>query len=73
MSSVSESYQVTGMTCGHCVGAVIEELQALDPVSDVTVDLVAGGTSTVEVTSARPLERGEMSAALAEAGDYRLT
>ena len=73
MSNVtSESYAVTGMTCGHCVGAVVEELQALEPVTDVTVDLVAGGASTVRITSVRPLEQGEVRSALAEAGDYHL-
>jgi copper chaperone CopZ len=67
-----QTYSVTGMTCGHCQQAVTEELSALDGVTEVTVDLVAGGTSTVTVTSAQPLEDGQVAAALDEAGDYQL-
>ena len=36
---------VSGMTCGHCVSAVTEEIGKLDGVTGVEVDLVAGGTS----------------------------
>ena len=67
-----QTYAVTGLTCGHCQQAVTEELSALDGVTEVTVDLVAGGTSTVTVSSARPLEDGQVAAALDEAGDYQL-
>lgn len=66
------TYKVTGMTCGHCANAVTEELRALDGVSAVEVDLVAGGTSTVTVTSAAGLSDAQVAAALDEAGDYRL-
>ena len=51
----TQTYAVTGLTCGHCVSAVSEELRGLDGVADVAVDLVAGGTSSVTVTSAQPL------------------
>ena len=34
--SQTQSYQVRGMTCGHCVGAVTGELEALDGVTSVT-------------------------------------
>jgi copper chaperone CopZ len=66
------SYAVTGMTCDHCVRAVSDEIRALDGVSDVSVDLDAGGTSTVSVTSAQPLSDADVAAALDEAGEYRL-
>lgn len=66
------TYKVTGMTCEHCANAVSEELQALEGVSAVDVDLVAGGTSTVTVTSAAELGEQEVAAALDEAGDYAL-
>ncbi len=66
------SYQVTGLTCGHCVSAVTEELSALPEVSDVRIDLVAGGLSTVTVTSTEPLSEQKVADALDEAGDYRL-
>lgn len=68
----TQSYNVTGMTCGHCAHAVTTELQALDGVNDVNVDLVEGGTSTVTVTSQAPLEEAKVAEALDEAGDYKL-
>ena len=70
--STTETYSVTGMTCGHCVAAVTEELTALEGVTQVDVDLVAGGTSTVTVTSVEPLDHEAVAAAVDEAGDYRL-
>lgn len=60
--------KVAGMTCGHCVNAVTSELSGLDGVSDVAVELVAGGTSTVQVTSAGPLDGDAVRAAVDEAG-----
>ena len=70
--TTTRSFAVTGMTCGHCASAVTSELTALDGVTDVQVDLVAGGTSTVTVTSQTPLEPSQVAAALDEAGDYQL-
>ena len=66
------TYQVTGMTCEHCVHAVAGELKDLAGVSDVTVDLHPGGESAVTVTSAAPLTTEAVAAALDEAGDYQL-
>jgi copper chaperone CopZ len=66
------TYAVTGLTCDHCVHAVSEEIGALDGVSDVAVDLNAGGTSAVHVTSEEPLTDDAVAAALDEAGDYQL-
>jgi copper chaperone len=59
---------VTGMTCGHCVQAVTQELSALNGVQQVTVDLVAGGTSSVVVTSQAPLPPAAVRGAVDEAG-----
>lgn len=59
---------VAGMTCSHCVNAVTEELKELAGVRDVTVDLVAGGTSNVSVTSDAPLDGEAVRAAVDEAG-----
>jgi len=64
----TQTYDVTGMTCGHCAASVESELRAVPGVSDVTVDLVAGGTSHVTVTSEQPLARDEVAAAVDEAG-----
>ena len=52
----SSSYQVTGLTCGHCAKSVTQALQALPQVDDVQVDLAAGGVSTVTVTGVVPPE-----------------
>jgi copper chaperone CopZ len=68
----STTYQVTGMTCEHCVRAVTGELKNLDGVSDVTVDLVPGGPSAVTVTGETPPAAEAIAAALDEAGDYQL-
>jgi len=62
------TYPVTGMTCGHCVSAVTEELSALDGVTDVSVELVTGGTSPVTVTSDVPLDPALVAEAIDEAG-----
>lgn len=66
--STTTTVQVAGMTCGHCVSAVTEELSQLPGVSDVSIDLVAGGTSPVTVTSAEPLDDAAVAAAVDEAG-----
>jgi copper chaperone len=66
------TYAVTGMSCEHCVNAVTSELSGLGGVSAVTVDLVPGGSSRVTVASDGPLPEGAVSAALGEAGGYRI-
>jgi copper chaperone CopZ len=67
MSSTA-TYDVQGMTCGHCVSAVTEELTGLDGVTEVSVDLTPGGTSKVTVTSDAPLDGADVRAAVDEAG-----
>jgi copper chaperone len=62
------TYKVQGMTCEHCVRAVSSELSALDGVSEVVIDLHAGALSDVTVTSAQPLEKSAVRAAVDEAG-----
>ena len=57
-----------GLTCGHCATSVTEEITALDGVSEVHIDLVAGGASTVTVTAAEPLTTAAVRAAVEEAG-----
>jgi copper chaperone CopZ len=56
------------MTCCHCVASVTEELEELAGVREVHVDLNAGGTSTVTITSDRPLTDDAVRASVAEAG-----
>lgn len=66
------TYLVTGMTCNHCARAVATELRHLPGVSDVAVELVPGGNSTVTVVSSAPLTTARIAAALREAGEYLL-
>jgi copper ion binding protein len=63
--AVTSTYTVTGMTCGHCVSAVTEEISALDGVADVQVDL---GSGAVTVISDAPLSDEAVRAAVDEAG-----
>lgn len=65
------TYTVTGMTCGHCVGAVTKELSGLPGVTEVAIDLVPEGLSTVTVASEEPLAEDAVRAAIDEAG-YQL-
>ena len=62
------TYLVSGMTCGHCVSAVSEEISKLDGVTGVEVELVAGGTSRVSVASTAIPTDAAVAAAVDEAG-----
>lgn len=68
MSSYSNDYTVTGMTCGHCVSSVTEEIGEIAGVTDVQVDLESGA---VTVTSDQPVPAEAVEAAVREAG-YQL-
>lgn len=69
MTSTS-TYNVTGMTCAHCVQSVTKALSRLPGVSGVRVDLDSGD---VEVDSADgAVDRAEVAGAVEEAG-YSLT
>jgi copper chaperone len=70
--TTTTTLRVSGMTCGHCVSAVTEELTALDGVTDVDVDLNAEGDSRVTVTSSQPLDPAAVATAVADAG-YTVT
>ena len=63
--SEQSTWTVTGMTCGHCVASVTEEVSGLSGVEDVQVDLETGA---VVVTSAGLLDRAAVAAAVEEAG-----
>jgi copper chaperone CopZ len=66
--STSTTYGVSGMTCGHCVTAVSEELSRLPGVREVSVELVAGGVSSVHVLSDGELAAAHVREAVDEAG-----
>ena len=59
---------VSGMTCGHCVNAVKDEIGEISGVAAADVDLVAGGTSKVTIESDAALADGDIAAAVDEAG-----
>jgi copper ion binding protein len=58
-------WTVQGMTCGHCVAAVTEEVSAIDGVTAVEVDLASG---RVTVTADADPAHDAMLAAVDEAG-----
>jgi copper chaperone CopZ len=60
-----ESFNVVGMTCGHCVASVTSEVSKLAGVTKVDVDLASGA---VTVESAEPVDHGAFAAAVDEAG-----
>jgi copper chaperone len=64
----TSSYTVTGMTCGHCVASVTEEVVEIPGVESVDVALETGA---VTITSAELVDRAAVQAAVEEAG-YRL-
>lgn len=66
--STTSTWHVTGMTCGHCVASVTEEIGEIAGVESVDVVLDSG---EVTVTSAEPLTREAVAAAVDEAG-YQL-
>ena len=59
------TYQVEGMSCDHCVGAVAAEVGRLEGVTQVDVDLITGA---VAVTSDAALSEVDVRAAVDEAG-----
>ena len=58
-------WTVQGMTCGHCVAAVTEEVSAIPGVTDVAVDL---GTGRVTVQADADPSAEAVAAAVDEAG-----
>lgn len=63
--STTTKISVKGMSCGHCVTSVTDEVNKLDGVTGVDVDLATG---TVQVTSDALLDEAELHAAIDEAG-----
>ncbi|HWO60347.1 MAG TPA: copper ion binding protein [Umezawaea sp.] len=59
------TYTVQGMTCGHCVNAVTDEVGRIGGVQNVAVDLDSG---LVTVTSEQPIAEDDIREAVVEAG-----
>lgn len=57
------SFDVRGMSCGHCVRAVTTSIHEIDPTAKVDVDLATG---RVEVESTTPADA--IARAIVEAG-----
>ena len=64
---MNQTFNVQGMTCGHCERAVTQAVQSLDPQAQVKIDRPAG---KVEVQSEQPREA--IARAIAEEG-YEVT
>jgi len=62
---IDTTYTVSGMTCGHCVKAVTEEVTAVPGVAAVDLDL--GGKLVVH--SEAPVDFDRIVEAVYEAGD----
>ncbi|MNZ93242.1 Copper chaperone CopZ [compost metagenome] len=56
-------FKVQGMSCGHCVRAITQAVQARDQAADVQVDLAAG-----EVRVASRLAEEQVLEAIREEG-----
>ena len=62
------TYTVRGMTCGHCVSSVKEEVSEVTGVREVEVDLATG---SLTVTSEQPVDEAAIRSAVEDAG-YQL-
>ena len=67
--SVTSEYLVSGITCGHCVASVTEEVRTIPGVTDVQVDLRSGD---LVITSDTGISFEAVEAAVDEAG-YSVT
>ncbi len=61
----ARTYAVAGMTCGHCVAAVTEEVAKVAGVTAIEVDLESG---RLDVTADGPIDDAAIAAAVDEAG-----
>lgn len=68
---VSATFPVLGLTCGSCASRVSGAVEKITGVHEARVDLVAGGTSTLHVTSTTPLDAGLIASTISDAG-YQL-
>jgi copper chaperone len=60
---MNQTFQVQGMSCSHCVGAVTQAVKSVDPQAEVQVDLASG---KVEVRSQQ--DHGAIARAIEEEG-----
>jgi copper chaperone len=60
---MNQTFEVTGMTCGHCEKAVTRAIKQVDPQAEVKIDR---SHNQVEVQSQQP--RQALAKAIAEEG-----
>lgn len=63
--SATATFTVSGMTCGHCVASVKEEVSEISGVTAVEVELESG---RLVVVSSSPVDPAAVRAAVDEAG-----
>ncbi|HYF61941.1 MAG TPA: copper ion binding protein [Herpetosiphonaceae bacterium] len=61
----TESFNVPGISCQHCVNAITNEVSGVDGVKTVAVDLAS---KRVRVESEESVSRETLTAAIEEAG-----
>lgn len=67
MTSQTE-LKISGMTCGHCVSSVTEELNEIPNIQGVDVILDAKGISTAILSTSGSIDQETLRAAIEEAG-----
>ncbi len=60
---MNQTFEVTGMTCGHCEKAVTRAIKLVDPTAEVAIDRAQ---NKVDVQSEQPHEA--LAKAIAEEG-----
>ena len=63
--STTQTYAVTGMTCGHCESAVREEISQIPGIEQIDV---SASTGTLAITADGPVDDAAVIAAVDEAG-----
>ncbi|WP_127127272.1 heavy-metal-associated domain-containing protein [Georgenia sp. SYP-B2076] len=61
------TFEVTGMTCGHCADALVGVIRALPGIAAIAVDLTSG---VVTVTAAEPVDRADIADAIDTTGHH---
>ncbi len=61
----TSTFTVVGMTCGHCVSSVTEEVTQVPGVTDIDVDLATGELTVVSDTD---IDAAAVVSAVQEAG-----
>lgn len=65
VGDITTTYKVSGMTCGHCEGAISSEVSGIAGVTSVKA---VAATGLVTVSSTAPLDEEAVRAAVDEAG-----